>query len=170
MSLHWDINACTWKIHPLRFLLSLASKLPLLRAGIYMLLSFFSLVSLFKNYFRKLILIPLINLIALSMCALSPLSVQYMAQEEFSMGWHGCGPHGEHDRGSQRAAHFLSVQFEAMCTHGVHLICECEPAVLVREVSGGLLPPGLSLGFPMCLRALLQFLSCRRYGSVGELL
>lgn len=72
MSAHWDIKDCIRKIHPLWFILSFASKPPLPRVGIFMLLSFFPLVSSFNNPFGNLILIPLVSLIAL-LLLLSPL-------------------------------------------------------------------------------------------------
>lgn len=91
MSAHWDIKNCIWKIHPLWFYLSFASKPPLPKVDIFVLLNFFSL-SFFQNPLGNLIWIPLLSLVALLMCAVSLVSVPHMAQGQFSMGGVGTFP------------------------------------------------------------------------------
>lgn len=132
-----------------------ASKLPLVIVGSYTLLSFFSLVSLFKNKFGGFIFIPLINLfVALSKCALA-LFFLFNAWGQLSTDGVAV-PHGEHNSFS------FSVQF--WCLLFVHLICtvwtHCADGDIRRTSDG------LFLGLSLSLGALLKLLSCRRQSKV----
>lgn len=115
-----------------------------------MSLNFFSLVSLFRNYFGELILTPLFNpMVAPSKSALCPLSLQHTAQGEFSTGRRGCGAHGEPGSGPQRAARLLSLRFGAACAHGAHPIrrvrTRCTNEGDVRRASPWAVPGVLEL-------------------------